>query len=407
MAKNQYLDMTGLTELVTQIKNADTAVKNFAGDLTGKTDAHGQAYTSVQAYLEDQIAVSSFDGNASSVSVADADGHFTATNVETVLAEIATAIELLNNSDESVAGSVAKMIRDEIGTLSIGGISYDTVKGYVDALNAAVLKLIHGETGSLNDLTTTAKGNLVAAINEVDAAVKAVDVTGKADKAVPAAAGNFASLDADGNLTDSGKKAADFEVAGAAAAVLGTAADVAGTATVYGVKADLAALGTASTKDFATADIADDSTDANLVSAAQVAKYVKDKTADVTGVLHFKGVVASTSEITDPKAGDVVVISGSTKEYIYDGSNWVELGDESAFVLKTTQIAGLTLSSDITAASLKTALDVDDLETLVGNKSVSGGAAATGLCKDIEDLQALVGEGIEGIPAADITALFA
>ena len=39
------------------------------------------------------------------------------------------------------------------------------------------------------------------------------DITGKADKAVPAAAGNLASLDATGNLTDSGKKAADFATA--------------------------------------------------------------------------------------------------------------------------------------------------------------------------------------------------
>lgn len=38
-------------------------------------------------------------------------------------------------------------------------------------------------------------------------------VSGKADKAVPAAAGNFAALDAGGNLSDSGKKTADFATA--------------------------------------------------------------------------------------------------------------------------------------------------------------------------------------------------
>lgn len=36
------------------------------------------------------------------------------------------------------------------------------------------------------------------------------DISGKADKAVPTAAGNLASLDVNGNLTDSGKKASDF-----------------------------------------------------------------------------------------------------------------------------------------------------------------------------------------------------
>lgn len=37
-----------------------------------------------------------------------------------------------------------------------------------------------------------------------------VDISGKADKVTDATEGNFAALNADGNLTDSGKKAADF-----------------------------------------------------------------------------------------------------------------------------------------------------------------------------------------------------
>ena len=39
------------------------------------------------------------------------------------------------------------------------------------------------------------------------------DITGKADKVASATNGNFAGLDANGNLTDSGKKAADFATA--------------------------------------------------------------------------------------------------------------------------------------------------------------------------------------------------
>lgn len=37
-----------------------------------------------------------------------------------------------------------------------------------------------------------------------------IDIGGKADKVMDAAAGNFAALDTDGNLTDSGRKASDF-----------------------------------------------------------------------------------------------------------------------------------------------------------------------------------------------------
>lgn len=42
---------------------------------------------------------------------------------------------------------------------------------------------------------------------------KETDISGKADKVQPAVNGNFAGLDASGNLTDSGKKAADFVAA--------------------------------------------------------------------------------------------------------------------------------------------------------------------------------------------------
>lgn len=42
------------------------------------------------------------------------------------------------------------------------------------------------------------------------------DVSNKADKVASATAGNFAGLDGNGNLTDSGKKAADFEISNAA-----------------------------------------------------------------------------------------------------------------------------------------------------------------------------------------------
>lgn len=46
-----------------------------------------------------------------------------------------------------------------------------------------------------------------------------VDINGKADKVKNAAAGNFAGLDANGNLTDTGRTASDFDEAGAATTV--------------------------------------------------------------------------------------------------------------------------------------------------------------------------------------------
>ena len=221
-------------------------------------------------------------------------------------------------------------------------------------------------TGAASDVSLTTISGLTStdvqsAIAELLAAINAIDYSGKADKVASATDGNFAGLDADGNLTDSGKKASDFDAAGAAAAVSGYGDGE----TAKTVKEVAESLGTAAAKDAKTGTIADadgeDATaDNNLVSASQVVKYVKDKTSAIMGATHFRGVVTATSDITDPASGDIVVIQSTSKEYIYDGSAWVELGDESSFVSKTTTIAGVDLQNDITKEELQTALNVAD-----------------------------------------------
>ena len=84
---------------------------------------------------------------------------------------------------------------------------------------------------------------------QVDAAIAAIDVSsqirGKADKVSNAVNGNFAGLDANGNLTDSGKKASDF----------GSAAQVAGnTANIVALQEAYAALNQANIVPVAEAD---------------------------------------------------------------------------------------------------------------------------------------------------------
>ena len=64
-----------------------------------------------------------------------------------------------------------------------------------------------------------AKGKLdssvQASLDLADSALQAhQDITGKADKVASATNGNFAGLDSNGNLTDSGYKASDFQAAG-------------------------------------------------------------------------------------------------------------------------------------------------------------------------------------------------
>ena len=76
--------------------------------------------------------------------------------------------------------------------------------------------------------------------------------------------------------------------------------------------------------------------------------YVDNKTAGLTGAMHFRGTVTALPATTNYAAGDVVIFS--SKEYVCDKDNnkWVELGDEGSHVLNTQKINGHALTGDIT-----------------------------------------------------------
>lgn len=115
---------------------------------------------------------------------------------------------------------------------------------------------------------------------------------------------------------------------------------------------------------------------------------LKNQIGGLTGAMHFVGISdddpkgstgAKVDGHTTWKAGDVVLYD--KKEFILkaDGNtadNWVELGDESAYALKTTTVNGKALSSNITL----TAADV-------------GAATAADITTEIEKLDVAIKGG--------------
>ena len=69
-------------------------------------------------------------------------------------------------------------------------------------------------------------------------------------------------------------------------------------------------------------------------SDAATKNYVDERTG---GALQFKGAVNDLNDIVSAKAGDVVIVTSTSKEYVYNGigqyqlTNWIELGDESLY----------------------------------------------------------------------------
>lgn len=107
----------------------------------------------------------------------------------------------------------------------------------------------------------------------------------------------------------------------------------------------LKTLGTAAQKNVAAGVGADEQ---GLVTGAMVQAAI----AGISSSMHFRGVFASTAEVTDPAAGDVIIVG--VKEYVYGGdpADWHELGDETLYALKTVTIGTQNLSANINLDTL-------------------------------------------------------
>ena len=125
---------------------------------------------------------------------------------------------------------------------------------------------------------------------------------------------------------------------------------------------------------------------------------VQNAVSGLSGAMHYVGESAtnpSTGTATvegheDWAAGDVVTYQ--SKEYVYDGENWRELGDESSFAIK-----GSIVDADIAANANIAQSKIVGLETALAGKA--GTDVTDGLSSrldtaegEIDDLQASVGQ---------------
>ena len=121
-----------------------------------------------------------------------------------------------------------------------------------------------------------------------------------------------------------------------------------------GVADALDDLGAAAQKGVITSITSSNKTSTDLPTTNAITAYVDGKTLGITGAMHFQGSVAAIPPATGTYAsGDVVLLTGSNKEYVYDGSNWILLGDEGSYALKTNT-ASVIKSATFTQNTLPT-----------------------------------------------------
>ena len=134
----------------------------------------------------------------------------------------------------------------------------------------------------------------------------------------------------------------------------------------------LATLGTAAKKDVAAGVSAEEQ---GLVTGAQVQAAI----AGISGSMHFRGVFDSLDAVTNPVAGDVVIVG--VKEYVYGGepATWHELGDETIYALKTITIGTQNLSANINLDTLATDMGLGKLSKKDSATGTVAGQTITGL----------------------------
>lgn len=111
---------------------------------------------------------------------------------------------------------VGDFTNEQIGTAisnSVNPVAAD-LKAHTDMSGDATIHHTHTNKAELNKIASGDVEKWNAAAVKADTALQEhQDISGKADKVSGAVTGNFAGLDANGNLTDSGKKADDFATA--------------------------------------------------------------------------------------------------------------------------------------------------------------------------------------------------
>lgn len=134
----------------------------------------------------------------------------------------------------------------------------------------------------------------------------------------------------------------------------------------------LATLGTAAQKDVAAGVGAEEQ---GLVTGAMVQAAI----AGIASSMHFRGVFTSTAEVTDPAAGDVIIVG--VKEYVYGGdpADWHELGDETLYALKTVTIGTQNLSANINLDTLATDMGLGKLAKKDSATGTVAGQTITGV----------------------------
>lgn len=208
-------EATAAADATAKANAAQTAAESHAD---GLNTAMAARVKELEDHKEDYKAYAEAEADAAEAAAKqDAANKLTTARTE-ITAEISKAI---SDSATTEGGVIAGVKADVAEAAEAAAAAQETANEGVTKAEAAQIAADAAQKTIDDFLTGENVSEAVDTLKEIQEELKtlgeAVDLTEsfakKADKVTGATAGNFAGLDANGNLTDSGKKAADFATA--------------------------------------------------------------------------------------------------------------------------------------------------------------------------------------------------
>lgn len=347
----QYLDNTGLSTLVDEIKKADAATlqsaKDYSDSLAGNYDAAGAAgtaETNAKAYTDSKVGEL-------------ADGQVK-TNTE-ALAKL--------NGDANTDGSVAKAVAD---SKALVDADIDGLKARVGQNETDIAAINNAETGIL----AQAKADATTKANAVQSAVDALDekVGDLPEGTTATDVIGYIDLKTANIASDETVSALDGRVSAAEQAIDAIEADylTSESKTELEGKISTAQAAADAAQDYAegvASDLADEvkaREDADTALDGRV-QTIETKILTLEGAMHFIGVKDAVPEdVSGYVNGDVIIVGN--KEYVFNGTAFVEFGDATVNAEAITALTGRVSTNEGDITTLKG--NVTDINTALGGK---------------------------------------
>ena len=382
-------EITGLDEHISQtIQDTNTQYRIVAVDGAAysyklqKKDISDADYTDVAGSV---ISLTDVDARLDTLETAIGDNG-------TVQEQINAAIGGLDYGDAAVANQFVTEVKETDGVIAvkraalveadIPALSQSKVTGLVDALASKQDNLEFEGTynASTNKVATASTiSNAIAALDsrtaeDAASATKVVAEVTQADGIVTVQKVAVANILPDVEDTENGFVVAVNQTDGKIAVTHKAATEVLGFEGNY------------------------DKT-SNPIATRQ---YVLDSVADLNGAMHFRGTVDADPTITTPtgnyKAGDVVLFGYD--EYVFNGTKWLALGNESIYAKKTD------VADDFTAVRGEMATQKTNLETKIATDIATARTEITTEINDAiqgldKDDAAVAGQFVTAVSEAD------